>query len=146
MSPETTNPERGSPRSPGSEEPQQRSPSSVDRVLSALFAVLIVAVAAVLVFSELTGPSAPAQFQTRMAQVEPVGGSYHLPVVVENVGGVAATKVDLTAELEIGSEKLTATSTIDFLAPSEEVTAVFVFPRDPRDGKTSVAVRSYVDP
>lgn len=146
MSPESTTPESGSQASAGSDEEEQGSPSSADRVLSVLFAVVILAVAAVLIFSEVTGPAEPARFQTRMTGVQPVGGSYQVPVVVENIGGVAAAKVDVTAELKIGREHLTATSTIDFLAPSEEVTAVFVFPQDPRDGKTSVAVGSYVDP
>ena len=122
------------------------SPSAADRVLTVVCLIVIAAVAVILVSSEVSGPSGPARFETRTGTVSAFEGSYQVPVVVENVGGTAATKVDVTAELETGGETLTGTSTIDFLAASEETTAVFVFPHDPRNGGLSVAVRSYVEP
>lgn len=119
---------------------------ALDRILTGLFALVIVAVCAVLITSELNRSSAPAEFETHAQPVQPLAGSYQLPVIVENVGGATATKVDVTAEVDLGGDTLTGTSTIDFLAPDERATAVFVFPRDPRDGTVSVGVRSYLQP
>lgn len=124
----------------------ETSASAADRILTVVCALLIAAVAALLFSNEVSGPSGPAAFETRTKPVQVLEGSYQLPVVVENTGGTAATKVDVHADVQIGGKGLTATSTVDFLAPSEKATAVFVFPRDPRKGTVSVAVRSYVEP
>lgn len=130
----------------GTTDDRATSTGAVDRILTGLCAFVIVAVCAVLASSELNRTSAPAEFETHAQPVESLAGSYQLPVIVENVGGATATKVDVTAEVDLGGDTLTGTSTIDFLAPDERATAVFVFPRDPRDGTVSVGVRSYVEP
>lgn len=72
--------------------------------------------------------------------------SFHVTVEVSNRGDQTASNVQVSAELEMDGETMTAEQTVDFLAGHATQDLVFVFDDDPAEGTLTVSVSSYSMP
>lgn len=88
----------------------------------------------------------PAPVAEVVGEPRAVGAAHHVDVRVVNRGDETAANVQVTVELVIDDETITADQTLDFLAGDEESDLVFVFEDDPREGDLSVSVTGFALP
>jgi uncharacterized protein (TIGR02588 family) len=88
----------------------------------------------------------PAPVATLMGEPHEVGAVHHVDVQVANRGDETAANVQVSAELIIEGEAITADQTIDFLAGDDQADLVFVFADDPGGGALSVTVTGFAVP
>lgn len=88
----------------------------------------------------------PAPVAAVVGEPRDVGAAHHVDVRVVNGGDETAANVQVTVELVIDDETITADQTLDFLAGDEESDLVFVFEDDPREGELSVSVSGFAVP
>jgi uncharacterized protein (TIGR02588 family) len=85
----------------------------------------------------------------RSGDIRQAGGYFYVPFTLTNQGGETADAVQVTAELHInnnGEVKESGEQHIDFLAGGETEEGVFVFSRNPQNGKLILRVASYQKP
>ena len=109
---------------------------------------LILLVLIGLIVAQMGGSRSPAAPTAAVAgEVRQVGDLHHVDVTVTNEGDETAANVQVSAELTIEGEVVSAgDQTIDFLSGDEEADLVFVFADDPDDGELTVAVTSFAEP
>jgi uncharacterized protein (TIGR02588 family) len=73
-------------------------------------------------------------------------GSFYVPFTLTNKGGETADAVRVIAELRIDGAVEEGEQQIDFLAGGEAEEGVFLFSRNPQNGKFSLRVASYRKP
>lgn len=110
-------------------------------VSSAVLAVVVV----LLVVQIGAGDDPPEPVVTVGATVDR-DGLFHVPVAVDNRGDRAASNVQVTAELTVGSTTVETDQTIDFLGAGETEDLVFVFADDPAGGELTIAVAGFAAP
>ena len=110
--------------------------------LAASCVVLLVVV--VVIIAQMFGSTAPPD---PVADIRPPyrieAGGFHVTVEVSNRGDQTAANVQVSAELELAGEIMSAEQSIDFLAGDATQELVFVFEDDPADGTLTVVVSSY---
>lgn len=100
-----------------------------------------------LVSSQMWSPrTPPAPVATLTGERHEVGAVHHVDVQVANRGDETAANVQVSVELIIDGEVITADQTIDFLAGDDEADLVFVFADDPDDGDLAVTVTGFAAP
>lgn len=90
------------------------------------------------------------QFPNPIVTVKPaqeLSGYFHVPFEVTNQGDETATSVQVVAELRMKNGIAeTAEQQMDFLSSHETGSGAFIFSQDPRKGKLTVRVASYMLP
>lgn len=103
-------------------------------------AILLVVMGAILV--EALQSHDKAQPVATVERTERVGESFHVRVLVENKGDLAASNVQVVASLD----DTEGDQVVDFLAGGDDEELVFVFADDPSDGEFAVEVTGFTVP
>ena len=107
---------------------------------------LILSVAGLLVYQEITGGDSPASLVARAGEARDTADGYVVPVDVRNEGDTTAEEVQLEATLtwDDGVERGEAVLP---LVPYRSDRRVWIaFSHDPRDGEIKVRVLGYREP
>ncbi len=107
---------------------------------------LVLAVVVVLLIMQIGAGDEPPRPTVAVGAIVGRGESFEVPVSVRNGGDRAASNVQVTASLRVGSSSTEADQTIDFLGAGETEDLVFVFADDPADGQLTVAVGGFAAP
>lgn len=109
--------------------------------------VLILLVLVVLIGVEAGEPDRPALPRVvASGPAERHGDRWLVPVKVRNDGGATAERVQVVAELTVGTETVEAEQEVEFLARDETAEVAFVFEEDPAAGRLDVRVTGFSVP
>lgn len=125
-----------------SEERQPKSPGALEKIATAISALLIASLLAVLIW-DATHPNRSPEFEVTTGQFEPAGSVYRLPVHVSNTGDESAKSVVVHVELVRADTAISESDiTIDWLPGRSKRDAIAVFSRE--DATSGAAVRAEV--
>jgi uncharacterized protein (TIGR02588 family) len=130
-------------------EPEQKQQRSVAEWITFSIASSIVAgiVGLVLYSWVKVGNKPPVLKIERSGNIRQAEGSFYVPFTLNNKGGETADAVRVTAELQLdGKVAETGEQQFDFLAGGEAEEGVFLFSRNPQNGKLILRVASYRKP
>ena len=108
--------------------------------------VLILAVATLLVYQEITGGDAPAALTARVGEARDTAGGYAVPIDVRNEGDTSAEDVRLQATLSWARGTETGEAVLPLVPYGSRRRAWIAFSHDPRDGEIKVRVLGYREP
>jgi uncharacterized protein (TIGR02588 family) len=93
------------------------------------------------------GDRPPVLALERSGKIRQAEGSFYVPFTLTNKGGETADAVRITARLQIDRDiEETGEQQFDFLAGGEAEEGVFLFTRNPQNGKLTLRVTSYRKP
>ena len=123
-----------------------REPRSLAEWVSLGVSAAVVLAVVALILAQVPGEDEPAAPAARIDEVREVEGSYHVEVMVENLGHAAATQVQVVAELTTPEATYTGDQTVEILSGGAERSLVFVFTEDPSSGDLRVDVSGFATP
>lgn len=123
------------------ERPPRTAAEWVSFAVSGALLAVLVAVIAMQIPGEHTPPALTV---TRAGAIREAGGSFYVPVDVENAGDETAQNVQVLASLKTSDgEEVIGDQVVDFLAGGEVKRLEFVFDEDPADGELTLTVSGY---
>jgi uncharacterized protein (TIGR02588 family) len=132
------------------EEPAEDGPTAaatdwLERIASAVSALLVAGLFALLVWDAVRHHSA-AEFTARVGEHRAVGEQHYLAVSVENTGDRAVRDVEVSVTLAAADSTDEATFTIDWLPGKSTRHGMVILPRDPSGGRVRAAVTGFAEP
>jgi uncharacterized protein (TIGR02588 family) len=121
-------------------------PDWLERLATALSALLVLAVVSVLVW-DAAHPDRPPALEASAGTPHPVGNRWHVPINVRNGGDVAVQDIAVSVTLEHPDTTVRDIDIhIDWLPGRSEREIDAVFAVDPSRGRLSAAVQSFDEP
>lgn len=120
--------------------------STAEWVTLTISLLLILGLVGLVINLSLTGGAEPPHFTATpvLGEMRQVGRSSYLPIVVTNLGGIAAQEVRVVGDLVTrDGEAMVAEFTLDILAGGESRQGTLVFQADPRESELTVTVESF---
>lgn len=137
---------RDGERREGQQKKQQQDGGWLETLAAWISGLLILAVAAVLVWQEVRTKEPPS-FEVRSGDVRKAGEEYHVTLHLRNNGDEAAQQVEIEARLlREGAEPSEAKVTIDWAPGQSSRKGTVVFAEDPRQGELELRVVGYAEP
>src|SRR5690606_32846166 len=133
------------PRTRKKEQNAQAHPGHpVEWVLGALSALLVLGLAAFLVYEGLTGTGGEPALRFGDIRTLERGGTHGLVVQLHNDGPATAAQVEVTARLD--GDPLVRHGTLDFAPAHSRRDITFLFDRPVSPAEVELSILSYVDP
>lgn len=107
---------------------------------------LILSVAGLLVYQEITGGDSPASLVARAGEARDTGDGYVVPVDVRNEGDTTAEEVQLEATLTWADGVERGEAVLPLVPYRSDRRVWIAFSHDPRDGEIRVRVLGYREP
>jgi uncharacterized protein (TIGR02588 family) len=107
---------------------------------------LILAVAGLLVYQEITGGDSPASLVARADAPQATAGGFAVPIDVRNIGDTSAEEVRIEAALTWTGGTERGEVVVPLVPYRSKRRAWIAFSHDPRDGEITVRVLGYREP
>ncbi|MEA5533497.1 TIGR02588 family protein [Crocosphaera sp. XPORK-15E] len=126
----------------------KRKRSSAEWITFSISSLILAGIVGLVCYSWLkVGEHPPILVIERSGNIRQVEGNFYVPFTLTNKGGETADAVQVTAELRINGEvEESGEQQIDFLSGGEAEEGVFLFSRNPQNGKLILRVASYQKP
>ena len=136
------------------EQPGDRDPVDFDSATPAaewavaiVGAVLAIVIVGLLIVQAVRTPPEPPMLSTHLTEVTGVQVAGHLASVeIRNIGGRAATDVQITGDLMVDGQPVeSASATVDYIPAGTTRTVLLQFTRDPEDGRVAISSLGFTD-
>jgi uncharacterized protein (TIGR02588 family) len=130
-------------------QPEQKQQRSVaEWVTFGIASSIVAGIVGLVVYSWVkVGDRPPVLALEQSGKIRQAEGSFYVPFTLTNKGGETADAVRVTAQLQIDKDiEETGEQQFDFLAGGETEEGVFLFSRNPQNGKLTLRVNSYRKP